>query len=93
MLLILPETDAKGAKVLSERIIRSFFARNIPNIKSEHKLLSLSASLAEYTPDISELAENWQTLLDDTGLYLQIAKSQGGNCCMHRNTETEEACQ
>jgi diguanylate cyclase (GGDEF)-like protein len=93
VLLILPETDAKGAKVLSERIIRSFIARNIPNTKSEHKMLSLSASLAEYEPDNSGHVDNWQALLDDTGLYLQIAKSQGGNCCMHRSTEAEEACQ
>jgi diguanylate cyclase (GGDEF)-like protein len=93
VLLILPETNIQGAEVLSERVIRSFIARNIPNKRSEHHLLSLSASLAGYEPDEPDdpdRTQNWQLLLDDAELYLQIAQSQGGNCCMCRSHDVEE---
>ncbi len=90
VLLILPETDTAGANILSERIVSSFLARNIPNVKSELKLLSLSSSLAGYDSAHSEQFGNWQAMLDQVSLYLQVAQGQGGNCVMSFDTKAEE---
>lgn len=89
VLLILPETNTSGARVLAERIITTFFARNIPNIESEHDLLTLSASLSGYDPDDIDRSDNWQALYDDANVYLQVAQGQGGNCVTCSNKEPE----
>ncbi|MBN1379763.1 MAG: diguanylate cyclase [Gammaproteobacteria bacterium] len=93
ILLILPETGTKGAQVLAERIVQTFIARNIPHAKSEHELLSLSASLAGYDQDRSDKPESWQSLLDEAMLYLQVSQSQGGNCIAFSSGETEGIAQ
>ncbi len=90
VLLILPETDAEGANILSQRIVSSFFARGIPNAKSEHKVLSLSASLAGYESKEPEKYDIWQSILEDVTLFLHVAQGQGGNCVMSCNDRTEE---
>lgn len=80
--LILPETDANGCRIFTQRAVQSFAARNIPNSKSEHKLLTISGSLSAYDP-LSDAKSSWSDMIDEALLYLHIAQGQGGNCISH----------
>lgn len=80
--LILPETDISGCRVFTQRAVQSFAARNIPNSKSDHKLLTISGSLSSYDP-LSDVKAGWRDMLDEALLYLHIAQGQGGNCISH----------
>lgn len=89
VLLILPETGIEGALVLAERIVRSFAARGIPNSKSEHGLLTLSASVTACEPDGRALPA-WRDLLDESELYVRVAQGRGGNAVARREDVEEE---
>lgn len=80
--LILPETDASGCRIFTQRAVQSFAARNIPNSKSDHKLLTISGSLSAYDP-MGDAKNSWRDMLDEALLYLHIAQGQGGNCISH----------
>jgi diguanylate cyclase (GGDEF)-like protein len=82
IILILPETDANGCRIFAQRAVQSFAARNIPNSKSEHKLLTISGSLSAYDP-LSDAKSDWDDMVDEALLYLHIAQGQGGNCISH----------
>lgn len=80
--LILPETDGNGCRIFAQRAVQSFAARNIPNSKSEHKLLTISGSLSAYDP-LGDAKNSWRDMVDEALLYLHIAQGQGGNCISH----------
>lgn len=80
--LILPETDVRGCRIFTQRAVQSFAARNIPNSKSEHKLLTISGSLSAYDP-LGDAKSSWRDMMDEALLYLHIAQGQGGNCISH----------
>ena len=80
--LILPETPHDGCLTYASRAVNSFFARNIPNSQSEHKLLTISTGIAGYSPD-SDTDQGWQQILDEAMVYLHVAQGQGGNCVSH----------
>ncbi|HEY3487037.1 MAG TPA: hypothetical protein VGL10_03135, partial [Gammaproteobacteria bacterium] len=62
------------------RIIVEFAGRNIPNsCNSQHRILTLSASVASYDPANPEVYGGWSKLVDDAVLHLHIAQGQGGN--------------
>jgi diguanylate cyclase (GGDEF)-like protein len=76
--LLLPETDINGTLIYARRAVQSFVARNIPNSKSDHALLTISSGLAGYDPAVVT-KKGWEGMLDDAQLYLHIAQGQGGN--------------
>lgn len=80
--LLLPETDLNGCLIYARRAVQSFVARNIPNSKSDHKLLTISGGLVAYDPAVVA-KKGWEGLLDDAQLYLHIAHGQGGNTVAH----------
>jgi diguanylate cyclase (GGDEF)-like protein len=79
ILLILPETPFEGAQVLARRIVQGFAARNIPNSKSHHGLLTLSGSIAAYDPAQPDNKARSMDMIDEAYLYLHVAQGQGGN--------------
>jgi diguanylate cyclase (GGDEF)-like protein len=79
ILLILPETPFEGAQILAKRIVQGFAARNIPNSKSHHGLLTLSGSITSYDPAQPDKNAKGMDMIDEAYLYLHVAQGQGGN--------------
>jgi diguanylate cyclase (GGDEF)-like protein len=80
ILLILPETGYDGGCIFAERVISGFANRNIPNYRNaQHKLLTLSGSVASYEPDKPSRYNGLGDMVDDALLHLHIAQGQGGN--------------
>lgn len=91
VLLILPETGGEGARVLADRVVRSFAARGVPNTKSEHGLLTLSAGVTACEAGDSQVKNAWTDLLEDVQLYAHVARGKGGNCvAWHEEAESPE---
>lgn len=83
LLLLLPETDFKGAAILSERIVDSFAKRKIAHNKSEYEVLTISASIAA-CDDSEEVPESSSEMFDEALLYVRVAQGQGGNRICHK---------
>ncbi|GIX21283.1 MAG: hypothetical protein KatS3mg121_0066 [Gammaproteobacteria bacterium] len=76
LVVLLPETRLEGACVLGRRLVEGFRARGIPHLRSESRLLTLSAAAAAAegeTPPPEPRA-----LLEEARLYLRVAQARGG---------------
>lgn len=79
--LIMPETNMEGAKLLAERIIKTFNDKAYPHCGSENGILTLSLGLATFEPgdESTKNMENWKEVLKRADDALYQAKSAGRN--------------
>lgn len=76
-LVVLPNTDEKGAAIVAERILNGVFNLDIEHKHSEHHRVTVSAGVC--TKPIAEKVEIDQMLLE-ADKYLYEAKTAGRNC-------------
>ena len=75
-LVILPNTDAEGAKSVTEHLLRTVYDLNIPHAASEYERVTLSAGLAVKNADDNKTID-YVMLEADKNLY--VAKTSGRN--------------
>ncbi|MFZ8201529.1 GGDEF domain-containing response regulator [Alteromonas portus] len=75
-LVILPNTDVDGAKVVAERLLQTVYDLNIPHASSEYSRITLSAGLALKLANDSKTVD-YIMLEADKNLY--AAKTSGRN--------------
>lgn len=82
LLLLLPETDGKGAEVLANRIIKELADRNIPHAKSSLHVLTMSGGIGTLVTG-TESPPDWGTVVEQATRGLHQAKETGNNqiCC------------
>lgn len=78
VLLLLPETEYRGAAITAERIAHELAERNVPHAKSPLGVLTLSGGVV--SPDVAdEVRFDWQTVVSAAERALADAKAAGCN--------------
>ena len=75
--IILPDTDAAGAKVLAEWLRQQVFALDIEHVKSPYGKVTISLGVASMIPGQDDDA---QALVEASDRALYAAKHGGKNC-------------
>ncbi|HZK44119.1 MAG TPA: sensor domain-containing diguanylate cyclase [Syntrophomonadaceae bacterium] len=89
-IVILPETDENGAKILAERIRKAVEELAIPHAASDiAKYVTASLGVVTVYPMELESPEEALKLVDEA---LYCAKRKGRNCCVYRTNEIAEMC-
>lgn len=78
ILLILPETNIDGAKVLADRIVQRFADMQIPHVKSSLAILTLSAGVG-YLDLNGGACASWHPVVSEADQRLYEAKRNGRN--------------
>lgn len=76
--MLMPETDADGARRIAEELCRRIEAQQIPHAGSGVSCwVTISAGYAALIPEQDQAAS---ALLDDADRMLYLAKDSGRNC-------------
>ncbi len=76
-LMLLPETKAEGASVLTERTVAGLRDLGLPHCKSPFGFITISAGVASYVP--GKEVQSWQQIVQRADEALYSAKEQGRN--------------
>lgn len=76
-LLLLPNTDAEGAQILSERLVTSVEEEQIPHARSSHDVVTISAGVASF--NVARDAARRQDVIERADQALYRAKGGGRN--------------
>lgn len=92
LLLILPETNIDGAKIIGKRIVESLAALKEPHEKSAHKVLTMSGGVGCLDFSIETHKDNWKPIVEQADKGLYEAKQQGRNqiACISMEAEIIE---
>lgn len=77
LLLLLPETEYRGASLTANRIVHGLAERNIPHAESPFGVLTISAGVA--SPEHVDKNQDWRAVLELAGRRLVHAKMNGRN--------------
>lgn len=83
--VLLPDTDARGASLIAERIRDAVAERGIPHASSRAGVVTLSAGVASVTPDAQ--VPSSQSLVDAADEALYEAKDRGRNRVVVRDLD------
>ena len=78
-LVLLPQTETDGAKVLAQRILDKLVEENIPHGKSPVNLLTASCGIATYTQCKNTDSSDWKHVVKEADEALYQAKGAGRN--------------
>jgi diguanylate cyclase (GGDEF)-like protein len=80
ILLLLPETPVQGAETLASRAVSELSSRQIPHVKSTHKVLTMSGGIGSPPRrDYGEDIPGWQETVEIADVSLYRAKRAGRN--------------
>lgn len=77
LLLLLPETELRGAEVVVERALQSLRDASLEHCKSPYRILTLSAGIASVNG--SGIKNEWQQVVVEADQRLYQAKEEGRN--------------
>lgn len=85
-LVLLPQTESAGAKILAQRILDKLVEKNIPHIKSIFNTVTASCGIAFYSEDTKDDVGEWTHVVKQADEALYMAKSEGRNrLSLYRN--------
>ncbi len=76
-LVLLPQTELYGAKILAQRILDNLKEQNIPHCKSSFNTVTASCGIAYYSKEVLEEACDWEQVVKQADDALYVAKSDG----------------
>ncbi len=77
LLLLLPETDGKGARLVTHRLLEGLAALEEPHHESPFRILTTSAGIACFS--VTEPQQSWKQVVEMADKALYQAKSAGRN--------------
>ena len=78
-LVLLPQTESAGAKILAQRILDKLVEKNIPHSKSIFNTVTASCGIAFYSEDRKDDVGEWTHVVKQADEALYMAKSEGRN--------------
>ena len=78
-LVLLPQTESDGAKILAQSILDKLVEKNIPHSKSIFNTVTASCGIAVYYNDTKDVISDWTHVVKQADQALYHAKSEGRN--------------